>query len=634
MGEISRKHVPMFRYALLLSVGIGLAHYITIPLWVAVLAATGALCYTLYRLVYTRKNYQQHLFISISVAVLAVGVVRQQLWEAHETPILKKCRITSFPRKQAFQIQFEATILNTPQLHLFDTETFLVTCSDTSLQLAYGDVFTCNKTPEIIAPPALPIEFDYRTYLYGNGITHRLNLCTLVPEKDSSRIAFFYAWIEASRRQFKKATALVFSSAESKGLAESLLLGYKEGLDTETKDAFLKSGVSHLLAVSGMHTALLYEALFLLFLPFGSSQKHRFVFLISALFLLTYFTLLSGCSASVLRSSVMCSMFAIAYTFRKRSSGLNTLGTSILLILWFSPYQLWNLGFQLSVLAVAGIVTLHQYITRHITFENRVYRYLFEGTSITVCAQITTLPVVLYHFQSFPIYFIPANLILIPVSTLALFASMFSIFLVGLGIHADWIFSCTQKLMELFAWCADYIAALPNSSVQPISLSAAEAWGILLLVAYYMERPFVLNRKTIYLCTLLCIVWSGYRISEEYKTESKVEQVFVCNGKKSALLSIHGLDATIYTQTILKPFDKAKINAHFNIRNLHEILLPKNNSGLIAPIGDTHIGWIYKKNCTPISVHLSYLYTYKNADSLMYAPKHYQSLKVKCLTSF
>jgi len=250
-----------------------------------------------------------------------------------------------------------------------------------------------------------------------------------------------------------------------------------------------------------------------------------------------------------------------------------------------------------------------------------------------VCTD-TTLPVILYHFQSFPIYFIPANLVLIPLSTLALFASMFSIFLVGLGMHAAWIFTGTQALIELFAWCAAYIASLPDSSIQPMSFTAMEAWGIVLLVAYYIERPFVLNKKTIYLCMLVCITWSGYRILEEQKTISKTEQLFVSNGKKSALLSIQGLHARIYTQTELKPFDKTKIKAHFNITDLKEVVIPKQSSGLVASFSGKHIAWIYRKNCTPIKVTPDQLYSYKNSDSSMYEPKRYQSLRVKCLTSF
>lgn len=634
MGEISRKHIPMFRYAFLLAAGICFAQYVYTPVWAALSVALAAVGYIVYRQFYTTSHYKIHVFVSIAVAVLALGMMRQQIWQQRETPAVKRLRITSFPQKHAFQIQFEATIINTSPLQVLDAETFLVTCKDTSLALVYGTVFTTTATPIAIETPALHIAFDSKTYFFGKGITHTITLCTVVAEADGSPAAPFYRWIQASREQFKKSTAIIFTTPESKGLAESLLLGYREELDTDTKEAFLKSGVSHLLAVSGMHTALIYEAIFLLFLPFGSSQKHRFVFLITALGILIYFTVLSGCSASVLRSSMMCSMFAIAYAFRKRSSGLNTLGTSMLLILWCSPYQLWNLGFQLSVLAVTGILTLHAFLSRQFSFTNRIYTYLFEGVSITVCAQITTLPVILYHFQSFPLYFIPANLILIPISTLALFASMLSICFAGLGIHATWIFACTQWLMELFAGCTAYIALLPNSSIQPICCSAIEAWGILVLVAWYMQYPFTWNTKTVGVLLVLCLGWTGYRIAAECKTEQQTAQVFISNGKRSALLSVHGLDAHIYTQQALKPFDRTKINAYFNITNLTEAAAPTNSNGLTAVFAGKQLVWLYKKNCTPVQQPVTYLFSYKQTDSILYRPQQYQSPLVKCLRYF
>ena len=624
----------MFRYAFLLACGISITHYCNIPTWCILFVCAGTITYLTYRFFYTTALYKTHVFICTCMLAFALGMLRQQLWENHETPAVKQLRITSFPQKQLFQIQFEATTINTLPFAFFDAETFLVTCADTSLNLKYGAVFTTAKTAVPIEAPALPVLFDYKTYLYGKGITHKLELCRIVTEPDAGITAFVYHWIQMSREQFKHSTAQIFKTPASKALAESLLLGYREELDNETKDTFLKSGVSHLLAVSGMHTALIYEALFILFLPFGSSQKHRIIFLVTALFVLSYFTLLSGCSASVLRASVMCSMFAVAYAFRKRSSGLNTLGASMLVILWCSPYQLWNLGFQLSVLAVTGILTLHTFINRSIAFDNRVCKYVFEGLSITVCAQITTLPVVLYHFKSFPVYFIPANLILIPVSTGALFASMLSIFLAGLGLSVHWLFACNQWLIELFSACAAFFAGLPDSSIYSIFCSPAEAWLIVCIVAYYIQYPFVLNKRTILICMLVCMSWSCYRIGQEYKTEQQHMQLFISQGKKSALLSVHGLSATIYTQMPLKSFDRAKINAYFSIRDLNEVVTGSQNSGLIATTGNKRVAWIYKKNCTAVDMPMAHLFSYKERDSLQYKPEYYHSLKTTCMVYF
>jgi len=630
MGEISRKHIPMFRYALLLSTGIFLSHSVEIPYWIGYTTGILAFVYTIYQVRNSGTNYKSHLFVSICIVLISLGMVREQLWEEKTSTAVKKLRITSFPQKQSFQIQFEATDISS--FHLFDAETFLVTCKDTALNLHYGDVFITHKQASAIEVSPLPFEFNYQTFLFGNGITQKIELCSVDTLNEPGLASGWYSWINASRNQFKRSTSIIFKSSAAKGLAESLLLGYKENLDRETKDNFLRSGVSHLLAVSGMHTALIYEALFLLFLPFGRSQKHRLIFLATALFILTYFTLLSGCSASVLRSSIMCSMFAIGYAFRKKGSGLNTLGTSIVVILWFSPYQLWNLGFQLSVCAVIGILTIHQFLSNLFSIQHKIYKYLFEAVSITVCAQITTLPIILYHFHSFPLYFIPANIILIPISTIALFASMFCIFLVGIQIHIDWIFRCTEWLVELFASCADLIASLPNSMIQPISITVIEAILIVGIISYYIVQPFILTKKIVLGGLLICIGWTSIRIYNERTEEHKMQQLFISNSKKSGYLMIDGLHATIINQKKLSDFDYGKIKTHYNLTELTTIQTPENASGILFRSNtDTH-AWFYKKNCTSIDIPVSTLFSYKLIDSTYLHPENHIFLQVKNIT--
>ncbi|SFX21770.1 ComEC/Rec2 family competence protein [Cytophaga hutchinsonii] len=632
MGEISRKHIPMLRYALCLLIGIGLTQYIpaALSLYAGCIAGAGLL-YICIQFFKPSRHYKTYLQVCIVLVCICAGMIRQACWKSSTSPVVKQLRITSFPQKNSFQIQFEASVLNTPAFQFFDAETFLIVCTDTGAAIAYGDVFTTAAPASLIEERQLPYEFDYKAYLFGNGIRRKIELCAIHTESDHTRARHLYAWIRQSRKQFKKATSLIFTTAESKGLAESLLLGYREELDKNTKDAFLKSGVSHLLAVSGMHTALLYQAVFVFFIPFGQSQKHRFIFLATALVILAYFTLLSGCSASVLRASLMCGMFAIAYAFRKRGSGLNTLGTSMVIMLWFSPYQAWNIGFQLSVLAVIGILTLHQYLSAHIQPQKKVYRYLVESVSITICAQITTLPVILYHFQSFPLYFIPANMLLIPISTVALFASMFSIFLVGLGIHANWIFRSTQWLIELFQQVAASISMLPNSSVAPISFSFWEAMIVLVVVGYYLVYPFKGNKKIMLLFTSLCLFWSGFRIYQEYRQEQTTRKLFISNGKRSLYLIQNGLMAQAYTQVPVKPADKAHLQAYFHITELSEVSLNEKAMGLTDRNTACTLGWVYRKNCStfPQSPHI--LFSYKESDSIRYQAKNYHSLKVKRL---
>jgi competence protein ComEC len=292
---------------------------------------------------------------------------------------------------------------------------------------------------------------------------------------------------------------------------------------------------------------------------------------------------------------------------------------------------LWNLGFQLSVFAVLGILTLHRFVSGLFSITNKIYRYLFDAVSITLCAQITTLPIILYHFHSFPLYFIPANLLLIPLSTLALFASMFSIFIAGIG-DIPWLFSITEWLVELFASCAAFIAALPCSMIHPLAFSAIEAAGAALLIAYYIQYPFILSKKTVLTCTLLCLCWSSFRLYGEIQEEQKSSMLFISNSKHSALVAINGLEAAVLNQKPLSAFDEARLKMHYNIRNLSTTQLPETSSGILMHADHATYAWICKKNCTAINDSIATVFSYKKADSTYLKPEKHQLLQVKNIT--
>ncbi|MBC7451846.1 MAG: ComEC/Rec2 family competence protein, partial [Cytophagales bacterium] len=633
MEMLTRKHVPMLRYAIYMMAGIVIAQYTAITSFVFILFLSVCICYLIYRIYKPVAYHQIYLAVCIASIAVVLGILRHTVWlrgntETHKE--VRSLRISNVPQHSYKSIRFEAEEVSSSFFHFFDAKRYIVSCRDTNAVLAFGDVLSVHAQPERIPAAELPFQFNYASYAFSRGITQRITLCSVEKICDSSSYAFFYAWINHSRTHFKEATAAIFISTAAKGLAESLLLGYKEDLDASTKDAFQKSGVSHLLAVSGMHTALIYEGIFLLFLPFGTSQKHRIVFLITALFVLCYFTVLSGCSASVVRSSLMCGTFAIGYAFRKKGSGLNTLGTSMLIILWLSPYQLWDLGFQLSVLAVFGILTLHASLSKRFEHQHALPKYLLNALSITICAQVMTLPVILYHFHSFPVYFIAANLLLIPISTAAMFMTMFSIGIFGIGIHIPFVFQCTQWLIELFERCAMFFAALPHSIIHPVSFSAVEYLLCALLIACFLF--FHTQKKIYYLSiTIMCIGWSVYRLTEEYRSMSRTEEIFISNGKKSGLLLMEGLRAEWYGQQECNPRDLLQMQQYFNIPYIHTTILPSAYKGMVWHSGQRSEAWMYAKIKLAPEYTADHLFSYKVADTISFHASKHVPLNVKSM---
>ena len=161
------------------------------------------------------------------------------------------------------------------------------------------------------------------------------------------------------------------------GLAEALLIGYKDDLDKTLVQSYSNTGVVHVIAISGLHLGLIYWLLLMLFKPLQKRKLKwlRPVFILTGLWL---FSLLAGAQPSVLRSAVMFTCIVLGDSFARKSSIYNTLALSALLLLCINPYWLWDVGFQLSYAAVLSIVIFMQPIYNWFYIKNKVLGFYME----------------------------------------------------------------------------------------------------------------------------------------------------------------------------------------------------------------------------------------------------------------
>ena len=184
--------------------------------------------------------------------------------------------------------------------------------------------------------------------------------------------------------------------------------------------AYSNAGVVHLIAISGMHLALIYYFLLWIFARIPVIKKSKFTRLILVLGCLWFFSFLTGAPASVLRSAVMFTFIAIGNSFDKKNSIYNSLAISAFVLLCYDPFMLWDVGFQLSYLAVLGIVIFQKYIYNWLYFKNKIFNLGWKLASVSLAAQLLTLPICIYYFHQFPLLFLLSNMIAIPLSTVAL----------------------------------------------------------------------------------------------------------------------------------------------------------------------------------------------------------------------
>jgi competence protein ComEC len=322
-------------------------------------------------------------------------------------------------------------------------------------QLHYGDKILIHKSIQPIKNSGNPGAFNYQRYAAFQQTFHNVFLkdkdWVVLTEKN---INPFWQFIYSAKEKILFALQKNISNSKDElGIAEALLIGYTNDLDKDLVQAYSNTGVVHIIAISGMHLALIYVMLVWLFarIPVINKSKGMQVLLIVGC--LWLFSLLTGGSASVIRSAVMFTFITIGKMFFKQSSIFNSLAASAFVMLCYNPYYLWDVGFQLSYLAVVGIVIFQKPIYNLFYIKNKWVDKLWQMVAITTAAQLLTFPVCIYYFHQFPLLFLITNLVAVPLSTIILYAEIVLVafsWIPFVGIIAGKITGWLLALMNTF----------------------------------------------------------------------------------------------------------------------------------------------------------------------------------------
>lgn len=290
-----------------------------------------------------------------------------------------------------------------------------------SQNLKYGDRVIIGKKLQEIQNSGNPATFDYARYLSFQQIYHQ---CYLTKKDwifvDGGHTFPVKSLLFKTREYVIKTIDLYVSGDKESGLAKALLIGYRVDLDKDLIQAYSNAGVIHLIAISGLHLALIYGLLLWATLRIPYLKKSVVPRLVAILFCLWFFSFLTGAPPSVLRAAVMFTFISIGTVFNKKLSIYNSLCISAFILLCIDPFILWDVGFQLSYLAVLGIVVAQRYIFHWFFFKNKILNYIWEMASISIAAQLFTIPACFFYFHQLPLLFLIANLIAIPLATVAL----------------------------------------------------------------------------------------------------------------------------------------------------------------------------------------------------------------------
>jgi competence protein ComEC len=530
------KSSPFVRFLLPLVLGIILQWYVQIPFFVnAILVSILLFFLSLFNFLSIERRYKfqwiQGLIINGIIVCIAIFICwrkdirNNENWfgnyyndsctlivKINEPPIVKEKSI------KADGI-VEAIIKNGISKKVEGKLLIYFSKDDSIVPPKYGDKILVQGGLQIIKNAGNPGGFNYKRYMVFQQTLHQVYLkkdkFILLNEHSENKLYSFIFW--ARTATINTLQKYIVGSKKVSGIAEALLIGYKEDLDKDVVQAYSNTGVVHIIAISGMHLGLIYLGLVWLFsrLPFVKrSAIARVILILSCLWL---FSLITGASASVLRSAVMFTCIIIGKEFFKQASIYNSLASSAFLLLCYNPFLLWDVGFQLSYFAVVGIIWLQKPIQNLFYTKNKPLQYIWEMCSITLAAQILTLPICIYYFHQIPTTFLFTNLICVPLSSAILFAE------VALVICAWFppLAALIGKFIYVLTWCMnsliEFFNKLPLSLLDKIYATALTTWALygftFLFAAALLRRNKKIMKWSILFLLAFVALWAYGKIT-------------------------------------------------------------------------------------------------------------------------
>ncbi len=273
-------------------------------------------------------------------------------------------------------------------------------------------------------------------------------------------------------------------SLEEVSLLKAVCLGDQSSLSDDIRQAYATAGGMHLLAVSGLHVGLIWWVLHQMTgwmsLIFRKGVQ-RTVLIIG---LLWFYAFITGFSSSVCRSVTMFSFFSVGRMLGERVHPLNVILTSAFLLVLIEPLRLMDVGFQLSYAAIIGIITLHPLVVRRAKVKNRFLRRVWEATSVSLAAQLSTAPLVIYYFHYLPTYSMISSLIAIPLLSLLMAVFVCSVPFIMFGILEELSSVLLVELARLMNRSMELLSSLPGSVTDGLQLNSFSClvWLLLLLL--------------------------------------------------------------------------------------------------------------------------------------------------------
>jgi competence protein ComEC len=405
-------------------------------------------------------------------------------------------------------------------------------------KIRYGDIIITEFNFNETQPPSNPNQFNYKKFLANNNIFHQAY----------RRSGEWYNtginkgnWLLSNANSLRDNALSILEKNNVNGkeyaVASALVLGYKENLDEELQKGFAGAGAMHVLCVSGLHVGIIFMVLNIVLGFLKRIKRGNIIKTLLIISLIWLYAAITGFSPSVQRATTMFTFVAISHSFSHKTNIYNTLAASALFLMVIDSYIITKIGFQLSYIAVVGIVSMQPLIYKKFVFKYTILDKAWGIISVSIAAQLATGPLGLYYFNQFPNYFILTNLIVIPLSSIIIYLALSVIAFSSISIISEFLGELLSYLVMIMHKSVVWIEALPGSVSSNIYISTPEMFLIFIIITS-VSTTMLLTKKKMLITSLILILIILISFSFRDIQNSKNKQIIVYNINNETAIDI------------------------------------------------------------------------------------------------
>ena len=429
--------------------------------------------------------------------------------------------------------------------------------------------------------PLNPSLFDYGKYLENQEI-----YAQVYTKPNQIKITNYEAGLWAGFSNFRET---IISNLEKSAISKeelnvlnALILGQQQDISPEVLKDYQYAGAIHILSVSGLHVGFILVFITFLLKPISNSRKGSLLKLTLVVLSLWSFAILAGLSPSIVRSVTMFSFLAIGIHLRRTVNIFHTLVVSMLLILLFKPSFLFDVGFQLSYLALFFILWLQPILANIWQPKNKIITYFWDIITVSFAAQIGAMPLSIYYFHQFPGLFFVTNLLILPLLGIIMAVGVVAVLIATFHTVPEFIAKAIEFLIALLNSIIHWVASFDVFVFKNISFSTAMLWSsylVIILIILWIKRP-AFKRLTIVFASILLM--QIIFIIQKNESQNN-EELIVFNYKKNTIITERiGNAVTVYSNdSIRKNLNSNLLVQSYLVDNFCQVTAKKSLQNLM-----------------------------------------------------